>query len=196
LVTRNSAFDPYVVLNSSVPGDGGFAGIYHNSDSINPIAALSNTKGNTTSGSVCAHDILTGTRACLFGNGSKPFIEPHPLHPGQSIVYIALEGPEAAMYLRGTARLEHGFANIALPEHFSVLAADQRMTATLTPNSAISKGLARIELTPTRLKVQELYSGTGSYDFDYTVFAVRERFVDFHAEQDDKTFGPGPSLHR
>ena len=48
------------------------------------------------------------------------------------------------------------------------------MSATLTPRSAESKGLAILAIKPDRLVVQELFNGKGNYEFDYNVIATRE----------------------
>ena len=62
------------------------------------------------------------------------------------------------------------------------------MTATLTPHSSNSKGLARVHLDPSKLIVQELYNGYGNYDFDYIIHAVRIGYEDYRVIIDTDNF--------
>ena len=94
------------------------------------------------------------------------------------IRYTSLEGPEAAMYVRGTAELTGGFAWIELPDHFSVMCVESSITVNLTPRSADSLGLATIHVDAAGIEVRELGNGTGSYEFDYLVHAVRQGLED------------------
>jgi hypothetical protein len=102
----------------------------------------------------------------------KNFRVPHPTQSDKDIVYACIEGPEAAAYVRGTARLINGRSEVALPEHFAH-AVSGGLTVQLTPLSANSRGLAVVEKTVSRLVVQELGEGTGSYEFDWVVTGVR-----------------------
>ena len=93
--------------------------------------------------------------------GSKNFVVDHPMRSDKVIVYHSYESSKPDYYHRGTARLENGRAEIALPEHFSVLALEEDMTAVLTPRSAESLGLAVLTVKPDRLVVKELHNGKG-----------------------------------
>lgn len=55
-----------------------------------------------------------------YGNGLKNFVQNHPGDPELVVVYTAIEGPEAATFTRGTARLRDGEARIALDETFAM----------------------------------------------------------------------------
>jgi hypothetical protein len=109
----------------------------------------------------------------------KLFRVNHPADSSKTVNYACLEGPEAAMYSRGTARLQSGIAVIELPEHFALMASEQGMTVQLTPRSVDSLGLAAVEVSPSQVVVRELGRGTNSYDFDYMITAVRKGFEDF-----------------
>jgi hypothetical protein len=113
-----------------------------------------------------------GTQGETFGD-TKSFIVDHPLRPDKVIAYTSLEGSSVDMYHRGTYELVDGYAEILLPEHFSLLAHPEGMSANLTPRSIESRGLAIVALKPDRLVVQELNRGKGNYMFDYNVIAVR-----------------------
>lgn len=109
----------------------------------------------------------------------KSFVEDHPLDPSKEIVYACVEGPEAAMYMRGTTKLVNGKATINLPEHYRVLAVESSMTVLLTPLSASSNGLAVTTKDLNGIIVQELMNGSGSYEFDWEVKCVRKSFEDY-----------------
>ena len=65
---------------------------------------------------------------------TKNFQIAHPLEPGKKLlVHSALEGPEAAVYYRGAARLENGEAAISLPPYFEALTLKTHRTIQLTP---------------------------------------------------------------
>jgi hypothetical protein len=118
------------------------------------------------------------------GNGwivadAKFFRVPDPDDPTRDIWYGCLEGPELAMYVRGTARLVNGRARIELPDHFRKLADEQGMTVQLTPRSAESKGLAAVRVSLDGIEVVELLNGRGNYEFDWRVEAVRKEHRDF-----------------
>src|SRR5262249_32800831 len=95
---------------------------------------------NNQQGAVGVYDANVGginAPAGMAGDGSvwaqpgkKNFVADHPTQPELVIVYATLEGPEAGMYVRGTAQLDHGMAEIELPDHFAMLASERGMTAT------------------------------------------------------------------
>jgi len=114
----------------------------------------------------------------IFGD-LKNFRVPNPNQPGTDIVYACIEGPEAAAYTRGTATLMDGKATITLPEHFRTVAAEEGMTVQLTPRSAKSPGLAATRVSLDGIRVEELKGGTGNYEFDFLVTAVRARHEDY-----------------
>ena len=113
--------------------------------------------------------------------GVKNFVSRYPGQADKRIVYTCLEGPEAAIYCRGTADLVSGKARVDLPDHFAALCAEQGLTVQVTPLSEKSMGLAVVERAPDYIVVKELLSGTGDYAFDYTVMGVRKEAVDFQA---------------
>lgn len=118
-------------------------------------------------------------RGVVFGD-VKNFKEPHPLDESKEIVYASLEGPEAAMYTRGTSTLVNGKATIHIPEHFRVLASEKSMTVLITPLSNKSKGLAVTKKSlDGGVVVEELLEGAGSYDFDWEIRCVRKGFEDY-----------------
>ena len=95
------------------------------------------------------------------------------------IKYTSVEGPEAAIYVRGTANLVSGQGHIEFPDHFAVMAVPFSITVSLTPRSASSMGLAAVGVSPQGIDVAELGGGTNSYSFDYVAHAVRKGYEDY-----------------
>lgn len=62
----------------------------------------------------------------------KTFIIDHPLDRSRYLVHAAIEGPEGAVYYRGSGRLEGGRARIELPEYFEALTCRGGRTIQLT----------------------------------------------------------------
>jgi Collagen triple helix repeat (20 copies) len=104
---------------------------------------------------------------------------PNPQRPETDIVYACIEGPEAAIYVRGTAHMVDGEGVISLPDHFVSVAAPGSMTVQVTPLSPESKGLAVVAKRQSSIAVKELHSGTGNYDFDWEVKCVRKGHEDY-----------------
>ncbi len=57
--------------------------------------------------------------------------------------------------------------------------APSSITVTLTPRSAISMGLAAVDVTADGIGVAELAGGTNTYSFDYVAYAVRKGFENY-----------------
>ena len=64
--------------------------------------------------------------------GTKNFVIDHPLKDNYQLVHASLEGPEAGVYYRGTARLSNGKAKVTLPDYFDALTRDGETTILLT----------------------------------------------------------------
>jgi hypothetical protein len=109
----------------------------------------------------------------------KNFKMDHPTEANSEIWYASLEGPEAAAYLRGTAKLINGTVSVDFPSHFKHVIQDKGMTVMLTPLSAESNGLAVVQKSANGFTVVELDKGTGSYEFDWEVKSVRRGFEDY-----------------
>jgi hypothetical protein len=62
----------------------------------------------------------------------KTFVIQNPVSPDRYLVHASLEGPEGAVYYRGSARLQHGAAIVALPHYFEALTRKTQRTVHLT----------------------------------------------------------------
>jgi hypothetical protein len=67
----------------------------------------------------------------LIARGAKKSVVKHP-SSGKTLVYAAVEGPEAVVYHRGEARLSNGRVIVALPDYFEALTRPERRTVSLT----------------------------------------------------------------
>jgi hypothetical protein len=63
----------------------------------------------------------------------KTFVIQHPLYENKYLVHATLEGPENAVYYRGTGQLKNGYAEITLPDYFESLTYEENRTIQLTP---------------------------------------------------------------
>jgi len=144
-----------------------FLGVSNNGGSLSVV----NSSDITTAG-------MNGSTGQVFGT-SKAFIVADPSDSNRMIKYTSLEGPEAAIYVRGTANLVSGQGHIEFPDHFSVMAVPSSITVSLTPRSASSMGLAAVSVSSQGIDVAELGGGTNSYSFDYVAYAVRKGFEDY-----------------
>jgi hypothetical protein len=116
----------------------------------------------------------------------KTFKSAWPEKADSEIWYVAMEGPEAAAYVRGTGQLQNGQAFISFPDHFEKLINATTLTVRLTPLSAESQGLAVIEKSTTGIAVKELQGGHGNYTFDWEVTGVRSGYENFEPVRDKK----------
>jgi hypothetical protein len=121
----------------------------------------------------------------LAATGTKSFVEPHPTDPTKTIRYVALEGPEAGTYFRGTARTVGRQAVIEVPETFRIVTAEEGLTVQLTPvgefaqMAVFSQDLNQIVVRSTR-----------EVTFHYLVQGVRRAFNDWQVVAEGQEFRP------
>lgn len=202
VLAYNTAGEPVGFMSAT--STGGLLATYDAAGTLGTLVSsdsnggfLSAGRGNTigaivameaSGGSVSVLDRNGNTQAGIEVNASnqgrifadiKNFIVDHPTRPGVQIVYASLEGPEAAIYCRGTVQLERGSATIALPEHFAALAAPGTLTVQLTPESLASQGLGFQRRDDGTVAVAELHGGAGSYAVHFLIHAVRRGYEDY-----------------
>jgi hypothetical protein len=122
----------------------------------------------------------------------KNFRVDNPNDPDTEIWYASVEGPEAAVYIRGTGQLVDGRAVITFPDHFLAVAVEEGMTVQVTPLSADSKGLAVTSKSLTGVEIQELGDGRGNYEFDWEVKSVRQGHEDYQVIRSNLEARPEP----
>lgn len=148
-------------------------------DSSGYVIALHNKLGETKIELSSYDDKGTISADELIVTGVKNFKIPYPNNQDKEIWYACIEGPEAAAYTRGTAKLINGEAKVALPDHFSAIIDESSITVILTPLSADSKGLAVTSKQQNHIDVKELMQGKGNYSFDWEVKAIRKGYEDY-----------------
>lgn len=109
----------------------------------------------------------------------KNFVAPHPTDEDLEIVYASLEGPEAAVYARGTSRLINGQAEVMLPDHFQAVGALREMTVQITPHDVNTYGIAVTRKYNTGFQVRELKNGIGNFTFDWEAKTIRKAFENY-----------------
>jgi hypothetical protein len=109
----------------------------------------------------------------------KNFMVTNPDDPTTDIYYACVEGPEAAMYVRGTSRLSAGRASVELPRHFAAMAAAEGITVQVTPLSEHCMPLAVTRKATDSFDVAELLKGESASEFDWEVKAIRKGYEDY-----------------
>jgi hypothetical protein len=87
-------------------------------------AAVSTTDALYVNGTTTINGVLSAT--------AKSFNIPHPLYKDKRLVHGSLEGPEHAIYIRGTIETEEKGCLVELPEYWSAMCEDY--TVQLTPH--------------------------------------------------------------
>lgn len=111
----------------------------------------------------------------IWSNGNvyaqnKYFDIPHPTKPGYMLIHASIEGPETAVFYRGTGQLKDGKATVTLPEYFDALTRDGSSTVQLTPRGKKSFGLSYDNFNE---KSFEVYGDQSDGKFDWLVMATR-----------------------
>jgi hypothetical protein len=117
--------------------------------------------------------------------GAKPFVEPHPTDPTMTIRYVALEGPEAGTYFRGTAQTVNGEAVIQVPDTFRIVTYEEGLTVQLTPVG----GLAQLAVMSEDLN-QIVVRSSRDVTFHYHVNGIRRAFKDWQVVKEGNEFRP------
>ena len=103
------------------------------------------------------------------------------------------ESTDRLITFRGTASLNNGQFKVVLPSEETDKIDEGSITVQVTPLSAASKGLAVIQKNNRSFTVAELMSGTGSYDFDWTLTAMIKETPQLRSNNDYKCNGPQKS---
>jgi hypothetical protein len=110
----------------------------------------------------------------LGATGMKFFVEPHPTDASKVIRFVALEGPEAGTYFRGSARTTGGWATIDVPESFRLVTDEDGLTVQLT----LVGGPSAIWVASQDLQTIVVRSSR-DVAFHYHVYGVRRAFRSF-----------------
>ena len=129
---RFNALNGGISFHTTVSGTIG--GTNSTMDTTGPKMVLSLAGGLSLGNSVASTDAGAGNLLVSgsITGASKSFNIPHPKKKGKRLIHGCIEGPELAVYYRGTARLKDGAAEIELPEYFEALTRKQGRTVQLT----------------------------------------------------------------
>jgi len=117
----------------------------------------------------------------ITATGAKLFVQEHPKDPEQYIAFVALEGPEAGTYTRGSYQLINGTAEIKLPESFTLVTGEEGLTVQVTPRGKVSGMLYVESISPSLLVVRASDESDMSARFDYLVNGVRIGYENFES---------------
>lgn len=122
----------------------------------------------------------------VYGNlnvsGSKNFKINHPTKPGYKLVHACIEGPEAAVFYRGQAKLKNGQTEIVLPDYFEALTRKDSRTVQLTAKGKRPFTLSATEIVDGKFKV---YGTKANGEFFWEVKAVRQDIEPLKVEVKD-----------
>jgi hypothetical protein len=117
--------------------------------------------------------------------GAKFFVEPHPRDAAKVIRYVALEGPEAGTYFRGTAETRGGTAIIEVPESFRLVTESEGLTVQLTSVGGLATlGVVSQDLNQIVVRTSE------DVRFHYQVNGVRHGYGGYEPVTASSEFAP------
>jgi hypothetical protein len=115
----------------------------------------------------------------------KSFVIQHPLHQDRYLMHATLEGPEGAVYYRGTARLRDGKAKIQLPDYFESLTHVEGRTILLTNVDGFDQ-LAVLQQDGAKIKngsfIVVSSHKESAQEFDWEVKAIRKDIAKLEVE--------------
>lgn len=127
--------------------------------------------------------------------GEKTFIIDHPTQAQKYLVHAVVEGPESAVFYRGTAALTAGVAVVRLPDYFEALTDKTDRTVQLTCVDGWSPLYVDGPVAAGQFVVQATDLGDPCQKFHWEVKAVRRGAVPLLVEPDRneiEVFGDGP----
>ncbi len=129
----------------------------------------------------------------------KTFVVEHPVDRDKYLVHATLEGPESAVYYRGSAQLRNGVAEVTLPDYFEAEAREEERTVLVTPvfetmDEPVS-ALAASRVRRGAFVVRAIDGRNRAQRFDWEVKAVRKDVARLTVEprrKDVVMHGDGP----
>ena len=157
----------------------------HPSDSLVVDGDVTVNNGNihTTNLLGCTGQGVALTGSTINTQGWKGFDIKHPNKPKHRLRHICVEGPEAAVYVRG--RVCNGKNVIDLPEYWSGLVDFESLTVQLTPIGSHQDVIVK-RISPIERKIYLQAQGGMPVDCFYTIMAARvdgeELVVEYEGE--------------
>ncbi|MER7251324.1 hypothetical protein [Kribbella sp. NPDC000426] len=130
-----------------------------------------------STGGIYVGQDVANPRCAFYSDGTKQFVIDHPLDPeNRSLHHVCIEGPEAAVFYRGSGRLVDGRAEVELPEYFEALVRPEERTVMLTAVCDEDEQVAVLAASPVRrgrFTVRAADGRNPSQRFCWEVKAVR-----------------------
>ncbi|RAP33493.1 hypothetical protein DID77_02915, partial [Candidatus Marinamargulisbacteria bacterium SCGC AG-439-L15] len=108
------------------------------------------------------------------GGNPKTFIIEHPINSEKNLVHATLEGPEAAVYYRGTSQLKKGKAIVKLPDYFKELVDANSISIKLTCINSWSPLSSHYPKKSNKFTVSTSKTGNSKQQFHWIVHATRK----------------------
>ena len=126
-------------------------------------------------------------RCAFYNNGTKQFVIDHPLDPeNRDLRHVCIEGPEAAVFYRGSGCLAGGRAEVELPGYFEALTRAEDRTVMLTPVAEDGEAVTPLAASPVRegrFTVRAVDGSNPGQRFSWQVMAVRADVEPLEAER-------------
>lgn len=148
--------------------------VMSNKVGINGAAAVRDLDVGTGHSWIQNNDCSLAVNGNLSCTGTKPFVIDHPSRKGHKLVHICPEGPEAAVFYRGTAKCRKGRAEVKLPAYFEKLTEAEGRTVDVT--QVLVDEETDLALLAASAPVDGRFvvrSSVPDAEFSWTVWAVR-----------------------
>jgi len=144
---------------------------------------INNGNLHTSNLLACTGQACAWTNSTINVQGWKGFDIKHPNKPKHRLRHVCVEGPEAAVYVRG--RVCNGKNVIDLPEYWSGLVDFESLTVQLTPIGSHQDVIVK-RISPIERKIYLQAQGGMPVDCFYTIMAARvdgeELVVEYEGE--------------
>ncbi|MCX5706228.1 MAG: hypothetical protein NTW13_00895 [Candidatus Omnitrophica bacterium] len=129
----------------------------------------------------------------------KNFIISHPLATNKYLIHITLEGPENAVFYRGTAKLTNGFVEVSLPDYFEAFTREKGRSVLITPKfNSLDEPVSLCAASSVKNRkfiIRGIDKNNPSQEFYWEVKAVRKDVSPLLVEPDKESIevhGEGP----
>mgnify|MGYP005850973471 CR=1 FL=1 len=199
------------VLLGNVAGDKNSGGVWTYDQKGNSLVKISSVTGASDAAniSICYENEDKGGFQIINGKSrlttDEIYLDGYPLRASSTSYSAGLkstaghapcfvsESTDRLITFRGTASLNNGQFKVVLPSEETDKIDEGSITVQVTPLSAASKGLAVIQKNNRSFTVAELMSGTGSYNFDWTLTAMIKETPQLRSNNNYKGSGPQKS---
>lgn len=169
IATNDPNGDDLIRLTTAVGSEGwqGYIGLYYKGNMVGNFYVNDN-------GQSILHTDLLYVNGSPLRSSTTDYSSSNLRSSSSYVTCYVSESTDQQITFRGTATLDNGTFTIVLPPNEAEKIQENTITVQITPLSASSKGLAVVKKEKTLFTVAELMNGTGSYEFDWTLTALRK----------------------